>query len=485
MQAYTSRRLNPPKSLSLKNALSIVRALSALMLSVMLVMMGNSLFTTLIALRADIEGYPNAMIGLMTSAYFFGFAIGTLRVGPIINRVGHIRSFAAFAAITSATMLSFLLILDPWAWVVLRIIMGAAIAGCFIIEESWLNNRATNQSRGVLLSIYMMIGYLASATGQQSLRIGDPGDFNVFLFAGILLVLAIVPVALTRATHPDPVSQPQLNLRRLFRISPTALSGCILGGAIVGSMWGLGPVYARELGFEVDQIATFMSIAVVGGLLFQLPVGRLTDRFDRRTVLLGVSVAAIAPALVLSIGSSFNPLLLFLGIGCFGGLVSTIYPISIAYANDYLNPEDVVSASAGFVLAFAMGAVVGPLAASAMMSLVGAGGLFLLTLFALATLIGLILWRMRIRQWAHVVEKESFVALPEVPAIVTDLDPRAAVDEQYDLGPDKIDIEDGWGGKSFSYPRRGTESAKDPGQDPVGKTTSTKDESSDIDLPRS
>ena len=469
----------------MRNALLIIRALSSLMLSVMLLMMGNSLFTTLIALRADIEGYPNEMIGLMTSAFFFGFAIGTLRAGPIINRVGHIRSFTAFAAITSAAMLSFLLILEPWAWVVLRIIMGASIAGCFIVNESWLNNRATNQSRGMLLSIYMMIGYLASATGQQSLQIGDPSGVNVFLFAGILLALAIVPVALTRATHPDPVSQPQLNLRRILRISPTALSGCILGGAIIGSMWGLGPVYARELGFEINQIATFMSIAVVGGLVFQLPVGRLSDRFDRRTVLLGISVAAIVPALLLSIGSSFNPLLLFLGIGCFGGLVSTIYPISIAYANDYLDPEDVVSASAGFVLAFAVGAIVGPLAASAMMSLVGAGGLFLLALFALATLIGLILWRRQIRQWAPVVEKESFVALPEVPAIVTDLDPRAAVDEQYDLGPDKIDVEEGWGGKSFSYPGRGTVSGKDPGQESTAKTMPTEDESNAIDLPRS
>ena len=447
------------------------------MLSVMLLMMGNSLFTTVIALRADIEGYPNEMIGLMTSAYFFGFAIGTLRAGPIINRVGHIRSFAAFAAITSATMLSFLLVLEPWTWVALRIIMGASIAGCFIVNESWLNNRATNQSRGVLLSIYMMIGYLASATGQQSLQIGDPGGVNVFLFAGILLILAIVPVALTRATHPDPVPKPQLDLRWFLRISPTAVSGCVLGGVIIGSMWGLGPVYARESGFEINQIATFMSIAVVGGLLMQLPVGRLSARFDRRIVLLGISVAATAPALVLSIGSSFNPLLLFLGIGCFGGLASTIYPISIAYANDYLNPEDVVSASAGFVLAFGVGAVVGPLAASAMMSLVGAGGLFLLTLFALSALIGLILWRMRIRQWAPVIEKEPFVALPEVPApvIVTDLDPRAEVDEQYDLGPDKIDVEDGWGGKSFSYPKHGTESEKDPGQESAAKTATTED----------
>ena len=414
------------------------------MLSAMLLMMGNSVFTTLIALRANIEGYPNETIGLMTSAYFFGFAIGTVRAGQLINRVGHIRSFAAFAAVVAATMLAFLLIIEPWAWIAFRIVMGASISGLFVVIESWLNNRATNQSRGVLLSMYMMVGYLASAIGQETLQIGDPGGPNVFLFSGMLLILAVVPVALTRATHPDPVPTPKLNLHLLIHTSPTSLGGCILGGVIIGSLWGLGPVYARESGLDLSQIARFMSIAVIGGLLMQLPIGRLSDRYDRRTVLLGISVASMLPSSVLIFGPSLPPLILFIAIGCFGGLTSTIYPLSIAYANDYLNPEDIVSTSSGFVLAFGIGAIVGPLVGSVAMSLTGPAGLFLHTLFAILALSGFILWRMRVRQWAPVVDKDPFVALPDLPApsIVTDLDPRAEVDKNYDFGPDTIDALD-------------------------------------------
>ena len=411
------------------------------MLSTMLLMMGNSVFTTLLALRANIEGYPNEIIGLMTSAYFLGFAIGTMRAGPLINRVGHIRSFAAFAAIVAATMLSFLLIIEPWAWVVLRIVMGASISGLFVIIESWLNNRATNQSRGVLLSMYMMIGYLASAIGQQALQLSDPDGPNIFIFAGMLLILAVVPVALTRATHPDPVPTPHINLRLLIHTSPTSLGGCILGGMIIGSFWGLGPVYARESGLDVSQIASFMSIAVIGGLLMQLPIGRLSDRFDRRTILLAVNTASMLPSALLIFGSSLSPLLLFVAIGCFGGLIFTVYPLSVAYANDYLEPKDIVSTSAGFVLAFGVGAVSGPLAAAATMSLVGPAGLFLHALTATLALSGCILWRMRIRHWAPVMEKEPFIATPDLPApsIVTDLNPRTKVDENYEHGPDTID----------------------------------------------
>ena len=268
-------------------------------------MMGNSLFARLIALRADIEGYPNRVIGLMTSSYFFGFAIRTLRAAPLINQVGHIRSFAAFSAITSAVILSFLLVLEP-SWVGLRMIMGASIAGCFVVNESWLTNRATNQNRGILLSIYMIIVYLASAISQQSLRLGDPGCFNIFPYAGILLALSIVPIPLTRATHSDPVQKPQVDIRQLLFISPTAVLGCIISGIVLGSLWDLGPVYAHMQGLRVNQIATFMSISVVGGLLFQIPIRCLSDHFDRRKALLTVSIPAMLAALLLSIGSRFN-----------------------------------------------------------------------------------------------------------------------------------------------------------------------------------
>ncbi|MDP6950509.1 MAG: MFS transporter [Arenicellales bacterium] len=422
-------------------AFSVLRTLSSLMISVTLLMFGNSLFSTLLALRANIEQYPNEMIGLMTSAYFLGFALGTFRSGPLINRIGHIRTFAALSAIAAACALLVLVIPNPWAWVALRAVMGAAAAGLFVVVESWLNNRAANQSRGLLLSMYIMIGYIASAVGQQAIRISDPGGFELFVVVGVVLALSLVPVSLTRATHPDPVETPHLNMRRLFEVSPTSVIACLAAGLINSSWWGLGPVYAREIGLSVTGISGFMTAGLLGGMLLQLPIGRLSDRLDRRLVLFGVTICISIPALILALGEFLPTWGMLAVVALFFGLASTLYPLSIAYANDYLEPSDVVAASGGFVLVFGIGAVVGPLAASAAMRLAGPPGMFLYIIATAALLAGFIAWRMRVRQWAPVVEKEPYVLQPELqtPGVISDLDPRAQVDEGYDQGPDILD----------------------------------------------
>ena len=420
-------------------ALSVLRALSALMISVTLLMFGNSMFSTLLALRANIENYPNEMIGLMASGYFFGFALGTFRSGPLINRIGHIRTFAALSAIAAASSLMVLIIPGPWAWVVLRAIMGAATAGLFVVVESWLINRATNNSRGILLSIYIMIGYSASAVGQQAIKFGDPANFGLFLLVGIVLVLSLVPVSLTRATHPDPVDKPLLNIRTLFSISPTSVVGCLVAGLISSSWWGLGPVYAREIGLTVPQISGFMTAGLIGGMVLQIPIGRLSDRRDRRRVLFGVAIGLGAPTLMLIFSGIFPAWTLLVSAAVFFGLSSTLYPLSVAYANDYLDSGDVVAASGGFVLVFGIGAVIGPLGASAAMRLAGPQGMFVFIIVAAALLILFIVWRTRVRQWAPVVEKEPYILQPETPSAIGDLDPRAEVDEHYDDGPDTLD----------------------------------------------
>ncbi|MBI16261.1 MAG: MFS transporter [Proteobacteria bacterium] len=422
-------------------ALSLLRTLSSLMVSVAFLMLGNSIFTTLLALRAKIEGYPNTLVGLMMSGYFLGFALGTFRSGPLINRVGHIRAFSALAAIASICALFVLLINNAWAWVGLRVVMGAAMAGLFIVVESWLNNRATNESRGVLMSIYIMIGYAASALGQQSLSFGNPGGSELFLLVGMLLSLSLVPVALTRATHPDPVESPHVDLKRLIAASPTAVVGCFVAGLIGSAWWGMGPVYASEIGLTTHQIAGFMTAALVGGLMLQLPIGRLSDRLDRRTVLFWVTVLLSAPVVVLVLGQLLHLWIVMAAATAAYGLASTLYPLSVAYANDYLEPTDVVSASAGFVLFYAAGAVAGPLISSTLMTLTGASGLFIYMLVTVGGLALFIAWRMRVRQWIPVVEKEPYVLQPEAqaPGVVSELDPRAEVDDYYDEGPDTLE----------------------------------------------
>ncbi len=410
------------------------------MLSVAFLMFGNSVFTTLLALRAKIEGYPNGLVGLMMSAYFLGFAIGTFRSGSLINRVGHIRAFSALSAVASICTLLVLLIPNPWVWVALRVAMGIAIAGLFVVVESWLNNRSTNQGRGAVMAVYITIGYAASAFGQQALQLGDPSGSELFLLVGILLALALVPVALSSATHPDPVEKPDIDLRKLFKISPTAVTGCIVAGMIGSSWWGLGPVYAQEIGLSLNHIASVMTAALVGGLLLQVPIGRLSDRFDRRTVLFWIATLLVIPAALLLLGPILNFWLIMITVGIFFGLSSTLYPLCVAYANDHIESADVVSASGGFVLFYAIGAVGGPLISSLAMRVSDARGLFVFMVVASLALGMFIIWRIQIRQWVPTAGKEPYVPQPEAqaPGVVSELDPRAQVGDYYDEGPDII-----------------------------------------------
>ena len=421
-------------------AFNLMRSLSALMVSVALLMLSNSLFSTLLALRGKIEGYSNEFIGLTMSAYFIGFCIGTFRSGPLINRVGHIRSFAAFGAIASASTLCFVLVIHPWAWLITRLIMGASIAGMFVVAESWLNNRASNEVRGTVLAIYIMIGYLAAAIGQQVLPWSNPAEANLFLLVAIFLSLAVVPVALTRATHPDPVPSPRLDLRRLLFTSPAAVTGCFAAGLAIGALWGLAPIYARDIGLSVNQVAMFMSAALLGGLLFQLPIGRLSDHLDRRGVLLGTTLLGGLIAIGLALGPALPFPALLGAIFLYYGFTSTLYPLSLAYANDYLEHDDVITMGSGFVLAFSVGAALGPIAASLAMRWTGPSGLFLFEILVASSLTLFTLWRMRVRIWAGIIKKDPYVALPDVhaPVIVSELDPRANVSENYDTGADTL-----------------------------------------------
>ena len=441
----TLRALTDPyRTAPVRYALTLLRSLSSLMLSVAFLMFGNSIFTTLLALRAKIEGYPNELVGLMMSAYFLGFAIGTFRSALLINRVGHIRAFSALAAIASICTLLVILIPNPWVWVVLRVAMGIAIAGLFVVVESWLNNRSTNQGRGTVMAVYITIGFTASALGQQTLQLGDPSKSELFLLVGMMLALALVPVALTNATHPDPVEKPNIDLRKLFEVSPTAVIGCLVAGMISSSWWGLGPIYAQEIGLSVNHIASVMTAALVGGLLLQLPVGRLSDRFDRRTVLFCITLLLLIPATVLLLGPVLNFWLIMIAVGIFFGLSSTVYPLCVAYANDYLDSTDVVSASGGFVLFFAIGAVSGPLISSLAMRVNGARGLFVFIITASLVFGLFIIWRIRIRPWVPIAGKEPYVPQPEgqAPGVVSELDPRAEVGDYYDEGPDTIPFSD-------------------------------------------
>lgn len=420
-------------------------AVLALLVSVSLLMLSAGLQGSLVGLRSVHEGFPVTVAGLMMSAFYGGLILGTLRCGALINRVGHIRAFSAFCAINAAAVLIFPLIIDPWVWLVLRVVIGFNMAGLYMTIESWLNANADTSTRGTLMALYMAISYTAMGGGQFMLGLGEIGDNTLFMFAAILGTLALVPVALTRASHPTPVASSHLGFADLYRRSPLAVLGCAGGGMLSGALFGIGPIFGRELGLDLNEIAQFMGIMVLSGLVLQLPLGRLSDRIDRRLVIAGAAAGACLASLsLLPVTEHYsfvsldtnggearflwlqNPLALLLAAGFCGSTIATIYPLSVAHANDFISADDMVQASGGLVLAYGTGAIFGPLGAALTMHQLGPIGLFAFTAAIAALTVAIALWRRQRGPAADEGLKEAFVVMPEASTMpsVAELDPR-------------------------------------------------------------
>ncbi len=431
----------------------ILASVGALLLAISLLMLASGLFGTFIGLRSSLEGFSQTVVGLMMSAYYVGLIVGTLRIGPLVNRIGHIRAFAAFCAIAAAAAITFPFYASAPLWILLRGIIGFSMAGLFMVVESWLNDRATGETRGTVMSLYMMVSYLAMGSGQFMLNLGDPYEPQLFMLTTLLFCLALIPVAVTRASYPAPVESSHFGFRELYRISPTAVMGCLCAGLSSGAIYGMGPVFAKNLGLSVADISRFMGVIVISGLFLQLPIGRLSDRYDRRWIIIGVAIASalscVGMVLLMRLGSyqmmtptgavdslwEMQSTSLQAMAAAYGGFVATLYPLSVAYANDYIDPKDMVQATGGLVLAFGIGAALGPVAAAGLMKPLGPAGLFIFTGFAAAMLVAFALYRTRRRSWVPVMEKESFVVMPEAMAmpVAMELDPRTQESPQLAL----------------------------------------------------
>ena len=275
--------------------------LSALLLAVAILFFGNGLQAVLLPVRATIEVFATTSIGLIASAYSAGFMIGCLSMPHIVRRVGHIRTFAVCAAIAASVALLMVLVVSPPVWIALRALSGVCFAGLFMVIESWLNERATTANRGQILAVYMVINLSAVTAGQMILPLGDPAGFSLFALTSIAITLALVPVGLTTSSAPQPLRKVRLRLRRLYAMSPVGVVGGFFVGLANGAFGGLGVVFARDVGLSITGIALFMSAALVGGALAQLPLGRFSDRTDRRKIIIGVCSFAVLMALLLAL----------------------------------------------------------------------------------------------------------------------------------------------------------------------------------------
>ena len=342
----------------------------ALLVGIGLLGVGNGLQGTLLSVRASIEGFETSTTGIVMSAYFIGMMIGSLAVPRLIQRVGHVKVFAACASVASVVILVQSVVIEPVIWWVLRIVMGGCFAGIYVVSESWLNNQASNENRGSLLSVYMLIVTLGMGSGQFLLNVAEPSTADLFILVSVLVSIASVPILLTARPAPRFEASQSMSLLALYRESSLAVTANMLTGAAHGTIYGLGAVYALNIGFSTAQVATFMAAFSAGGLLFQWPIGYLSDRVGRRAMLLWLGLAsALTPLLALL---APKDAWYFLGlIVLLGGAVMPMYSMCLAYLNDRIEPEKVVAASGAMLAASGIGLSVGPIVIGVVMSTLG------------------------------------------------------------------------------------------------------------------
>lgn len=365
--------------------------MAALLAGVALLLAGSGLLGTLLAVRGRAEGFSDQVLGLIMSGYFVGFLLGTYAAPGLIQRIGHIRAFAFFAALCAVSVLLYPLFVDPWAWGVLRVVTGIAFVGLYTVIESWLNAQAPAAQRSRVFATYMVVNLLALAAGQWLLQVSSPMLFVPFSLVAILVCMASLPVTASRMVQPDLPAMPRLALATLYRTAPAAALGALLAGLALGGFWGLGAVYADRLGLDVTGVATLVSLTILGGAALQWPIGLLSDRGDRRTTLALVGTLATAVSLALALGGGEDRRLLYALFFAFGGLAFAIYPLCVAHLLDHLPAENTLAGCSSLLLVNGIGSALGPAIAGGAMTAAGPQALplfFAATMALLAAITG-------------------------------------------------------------------------------------------------
>ena len=396
-----------------------------------LIMIGNGVQLVLLGVRASDAGFTNFTSGIVMGGYFLGLFLGSLIVPRFLARVGHIRVFGALASIASAAVLLHIIMINPALWWATRLLSGFAYAGMYIVVESWLNDSATNKTRGQILSIYLIITMAGMGIGQMLAGLDDGASVTLFLVASVAVSVAVVPILISVGKAPDFSVTETTNLRRLFQISPLAFVGMALQGVVAAMMFGMGSVYGSRIGLSAPQVAIFMVSITVGSLVVQYPVGRLSDLIDRRLVILIVTFLSGAIACAGLFVASQNFVILLLIMGLYGGLSLTLYSLCIAHANDYLSPAQMVGTASALIMVNGAGSVIGSPLVALVMDVIGDMGYYgtiAATHFALGVFV---LLRMTRRESVPNEAQGPFVAVPDAgTAVGITLNPETAwVDE--------------------------------------------------------
>lgn len=382
-----------------------------LFVAMALIMMGNGLQSTVIGVRATLEGFPTTVTGLVMSGYYIGFLASSAMSPKMLWQVGHVRVYAGLASLASTATLAHLIVINPWAWMIFRMITGFCLAGLYIVAESWLNGASTNENRGRLLSIYMLVFSVATAASQGLLSVADIGGFKLFVFASVLVSLAVVPISLTPTSAPNFEEPSGVPIRALFKAAPLGMSGALITGLTNGALVAAGPVYGTEVGMSVARIGLFIALGLIGQLLFQWPLGAISDRVSRRKVLLAVTTfAALAAGFAITL-DPLGPQLMAVAF-VYGGLSYSMYSLSISHVNDVVASDKLVAASAAMVMAGGIGAIIGPLAGTGAIELIGPRGFWLVLVVFNGSLAVFATYRVTLFRQIDINEKRHFKMVP-------------------------------------------------------------------------
>ena len=366
----------------------------ALFFGFAIISLAHGLQGTLIGVRAVVEGFSFISTGFIVAGYYVGYLTGSIVIPIFLKRVGHIRVFAALASLASIAILLHSVFIEPYMWFFIRILTGISLAGIFVIMESWLNDKATNETRGQILSIYMIITFSFLGMGQFLLNLSDPAKVDLFILVSILLSFALLPILLSVSEAPNITNPKKFSLKRLFVISPLGFVGAFFTGLAHSAILGYGAVFAAAKGFGIFEISIFMVIVTSFGALFQWPIGYISDKIDRRIILIAVTLIASALSLFIVASSYISLIIFFLLLAIYAGMSLPMYSLTVAHTNDFLQQDEIIGASSAFAILVGLGAICGPITASFFMNIIGPDGFFVY-LFVVHGLLGLFgLYRM-------------------------------------------------------------------------------------------
>ena len=385
---------------------------------------------TLLGIRAIVEGFSFVSTGFVVAGYYVGFLAGSILIPTLLQRVGHIRVFAALASLASIAILLHSVFLEPISWFFIRILTGISLSGIYVIMESWLNDKSTNKTRGKILSIYMIVTFSFVGLGQLLLNLSDPAKVDLFILVSILLSFSLLPILLSITNAPNFDNPKRLTLKELYILTPLGFVGAFFIGLAHSAIFGYGAVYAIAKGFSTFEISIFMIIVSTFGAILQWPIGYLSDRIDRRIILVGVTLIASCLSIFIVASSYLSLIIFFIILAFYAGMSLPMYSLAVAHTNDFLQPDEIVAASSSMAILVGIGAILGPIIASFFMKSIGPDGFFTY-LFIVHLLFGLFgLYRMGKRAKPADIESQ-YVPLPRnISAVGMELNPKVESTEE-------------------------------------------------------